>query len=231
MKRFITVMVISATALGVLSGCASNNAQSQGGQTPQIIENQTMDGEAQGESADTQAMSEDIQDMVKPADAILRCMVENNLKYDPEDSTFFWKALYYFAGAYAQDYPESEFDANTGALTLPRYTMRALGSVISSEYTDLPAIPAEMSANVVYNPDNDTYTLYTGDIGLAESSITSFSDNGDGTYNITVELKSKEDGKLIASGDFKITKNEYALDIIDAPFIYSIVSLDYKEGE
>ena len=109
--------------------------------------------------------------------------------------------------------------------------MRAYASVISSEYTDLPAIPAEMSANVVYNPDNDSYILYTGDVGLAESKITSFSDNGDGTYNITVELRSKMDDTIIASGDFKLVKNEYAYDIIDPPYIYSIASLDYKVGE
>lgn len=230
MKRFIAMTLISATALGVLGGCGSNSTAQNAG-TDQNASQETTQDTAQGTSADTQSMSQDIQDMVKPADAILRCMVENNMDYDPEDSTFFWKALYYFAGAYAQDYPESEFDANTGALTLPRYTMRALGSVISSEYTDLPAIPAEMSANVVYDPDKDAYTLYTGDIGLAESKITSFSDNGDGTYNIVVELRGTTDDKLIAQGDFKIASNEYALDIIDAPFIYTIVSLDYKEGE
>ena len=88
-----------------------------------------------------------------------------------------------------------------------------------------------MSANVVYNPDDDTYTLYTGDVGLAKTNITAYTDNGDGTFVITVELRGADDDKLIATGDFTIAKNDYANDIIDPPFIYTITALDYKEGE
>lgn len=228
MKKFIAITMASAMTVSALAGCASNgtagnndNTKTESTETAQTTE----------DTADIQSMSDEIKDMVEPADAILRCMVENNMEYNPDDSLFFWRALYYFAGAYSQGDTDVEYNDETGELTVPRHLMRAYASVISSEYTDLPAIPAEMSANVVYNPDNDSYILYTGDVGLAESKITSFSDNGDGTYNITVELRSKMDDTIIASGDFKLVKNEYAYDIIDPPYIYSIASLDYKVGE
>ncbi len=215
MKKFISIIVTFVIAAGVLGGCAQTQSANNN----------------VGSEANIQAMSEEIQDMVNPADAILRCMVENHLEFNTDDNLFFWKALYYFAGAYAKDYPEAVFDTDTGKLTLPRSIMRELGSVISSEYVDLPAIPSSMSANVVFNVDDDTYTLQTGDIGLAQSSITSFSDNGDGTYDITVELRGTVDDKLIASGNFKITENKYTKDLKEPSYIYSIVSLEYKEGE
>lgn len=226
MKKFIAIIMASTIAMGVLGGCSLFMTT-----TDESASSQAEDQELLKNAADIQSMTEEQQDMVEPADAILRCMVENNMDYDPHDPLFFWKSLYYFAGAYAQDYPESKYDPQTGELVLPRYTMRALGSVISSEYTDLPAVPSEMSANVVYNPDDDTYTLYTGDVGLAKTNITAYTDNGDGTFVITVELRGADDDKLIATGDFTIAKNDYANDIIDPPFIYTITALDYKEGE
>ena len=98
MKKFIAIAMASAMTVSALAGCASNgtagnndNTKTESTETAQTTE----------DTADIQSMSDEIKDMVEPADAILRCMVENNMEYNPEDSLFFWRALYYFAFAYS----------------------------------------------------------------------------------------------------------------------------------
>ena len=52
------------------------------------------------EEKNTLTAEETVATMQDPIDALARCMVENNLEYNPEDPNFFWTALYYFAGGY-----------------------------------------------------------------------------------------------------------------------------------
>ena len=121
----------------------------------------------------------DVGTMAEPADALIRCMLENDVKYDPSDEMFFWKAVYYFAGMYAPMHGLSEV-AEDGSMTLPRQTVQEFATVLFADYDDLLPLPEEMSENVVYSEETDAYTFYVGDRGLSETVITDFADNGDG---------------------------------------------------
>ena len=50
--------------------------------------------------------------------------------------------------------------------------------------------------------------FFTGDVGLAYSFISDLKDNGDGTYDVTVELRGTVEDDLIASGVFTIEEND-----------------------
>lgn len=78
----------------------------------------------------------DVGTMAEPADALIRCMLENDVKYDPSDEMFFWKAVYYFAGMYAPMHGLSEV-AEDGSMTLPRQTVQEFATVLFADYDDL----------------------------------------------------------------------------------------------
>lgn len=167
----------------------------------------------------------DVGTMAEPADALIRCMLENDVKYDPSDEMFFWKAVYYFAGMYAPMHGLSEV-AEDGSMTLPRQTVQEFATVLFADYDDLLPLPEEMSENVVYSEENDAYTFYVGDRGLSETVITDFADNGDGTFSMTAQLSGVEENDLICEGKFIITVNEYADGISRPIYFYSVVSAE-----
>lgn len=216
MKKALTILIFIMT-LSIFTGCSGRNNKPDDTIKDETIENQT--------DPSLEKMPEDMKTMAEPADSLLMCMVENNITYDPADSTFFWKALYYFAGIYGPSHTLAEVDEN-GVLKLPRQTLREYASTLFADYDDLLAIPPSMNSSIEYNSDWDAYILSTGDRGLSQSEITVFADNGDGTYTITVELKGTVENDLIAKGRFKLVKNEYTDGITEPTYFYSIASAE-----
>ena len=51
------------------------------------------------EVPENNTMPDNMANMTAPVDALARCMLENQLEYDPADPEFAWIALYYFTGA------------------------------------------------------------------------------------------------------------------------------------
>ena len=240
MKKFIYALALSVFTLSAAAGCSAQTAQENTQDTSQetVVEGtveETVEGtdekaEESGAASPMDSIDENIAMMVEPADAVLRCMVENNLDYAPDDDTFFWRTLYYFAGTYGGNDPGADFDPMTGELTLSGDTMMEYGSVLRAGLEELPKVPKALSSNVVTN-DDGSYTLFTGDVGLAYSFISDLKDNGDGTYDVTVELRGTVEDDLIASGVFTIEENEYVLSLNDPQYVYTITAMNgYTRG-
>lgn len=216
MKKILSILIFVMT-LSIFTGCSSRNDKPDDIIKEETSENQT--------DPSLEKMPDNMKTMAEPADALLMCMVENDIAYDPADSTFFWKALYYFAGIYGPGHTLAEVDEN-GVLKLPRQTLREYASTLFADYDDLLAIPPSMNSSIEYNSDWDAYILSTGDRGISQSEITAFSDDGDGTYTITVELKGTVENDLIAKGEFKLVKNEYTDGITEPTYFYSIAAAE-----
>lgn len=214
MKK-LKMLLCSVLAAAVFAGCAggqNGTAQSEG---------------TQRETEEPVSVPENMASMLEPADALMMCMLENNLEYSPSDSLFFWKALYYFAGIYAPAHDLAEVGED-GSMTLPRQTVQEFATALFADYDDLLPIPEEMSESVIYDSGWDAYTFYTGDRGLSEAEISTFVDNGDGTFTITAMLKDAVDGGLIREGEFVLEENPYVSGISRPIYYYSIKSAEIK---
>ena len=145
MKK-LKMLLCSVLAAAVFAGCAggqNGTAQSEG---------------TQRETEEPVSVPENMASMLEPADALMMCMLENNLEYSPSDSLFFWKALYYFAGIYAPAHDLAEVGED-GSMTLPRQTVQEFAAVLFADYDDLLPIPEEMSESVIYDSGWDSYTF------------------------------------------------------------------------
>ena len=206
MKRLTSSLVICMLMLGT-AACTSNTETDDPPQSQQI-------------SIDTETA---ISDMTAPVDALVRCMLENDMTYDPEDSEFFWTALCYFAGAYGQHHPLAELSDTD--LALPTQAVQEHAIALFADYDDLPEIPADLSFRVTYDADSDTYHFSLGDIGLSETTLT-FEEEQNGIVTVRAELRSTmEDKSLIGAWRVTMTENTYADSIEEPLYLYSISSV------
>lgn len=151
-------------------------------------------------------MPENMASMVAPVDALARCMVENNLEYNPEDPEVFWIALYYFTGGYGLNHPMVSEDENTYQLNVPSFVMEEHASVLFAEFDHLFDLPSIMTGNISYNPDYDMYYVSEGDIGLSKLQFTDCKKTSDG-YKIRAELIDVVEEELIQAFDVTLVEN------------------------
>lgn len=167
--------------------------------------------------------------MTAPIDALARCMLENNMEYDPKNPDFFWTALYYFTGAYGLDH-ELVKENDNYQLVVPRKAMQEHATALFADYDDLPELPDIMLGNISYDEAEDAYLVSQGDVGLSEMRLTAFEETEDG-FDVTAELWAtgpKEE--LIASFDVTLVKNAYADGIQNPIYLFSVASMKMTEN-
>ena len=168
---------------------------------------------------------ETVATMQEPIDALARCMVENNLEYNPEDPEFFWTALYYFAGGYGLKHEGVVELTDTYQLKIPSSVMEEYAIALFSDYKGLPELPDIMQGNISYDADEDAYLLSEGDIGLSETKLGDIRETKDG-YALIAELTSTDDEEeLIASFDVTLIRNTFADEIENPMYLCSVSSM------
>jgi len=178
---------------------------------------------------DPTVMPDNMASMTAPVDALARCMLEQNLEYDPADPEFFWTALFYFAGAYGLDHPLIEEEEGTWQLKVPTPVMQEHATALFAEYNDLFDLPSIMKGNVSYDPDWDAYFLSRGDIGLSEMRFTSYLKTDEG-HRLRAELWSTgPEEECFAAYDVLLTENAYADGIEEPLYFYSVKSISPME--
>lgn len=183
------------------------------------------------EEPENNTMPENMANMTAPVDALARCMLENDLEYDPEDPEFFWIALYYFTGAYGLDHPLIGQEEGSYQLNVPSSVMEEHASVLFAEYDHLFDLPSIMKGNVSYNPEPDAYFVSRGDIGLSELKFTSYAKTEDG-YAVTAELWSTgPEEELLRAYDVVLVDNPAAEDIDNLLYFYSVKDIIPVEAE
>ena len=177
------------------------------------------------------AMPADMASMVAPIDALARCMLENDLEYDPQDPEFFWIALYYFTGAYGLDHELIEEEEGTYQLQIPTPVMQEHATALFADYDDLFNLPSIMKGNISYDPDTDAYSVSRGDIGLSEMKLTSYAETEEG-YAVTAELWSTgPEEELIRAYDVTLADNTYVDGIENPLYYYSVADIVPVEAE
>lgn len=136
-------------------------------------------GEPQNESAAVQtetfipgsvpAESYDMEGMIPPINAMVLCMLEQDLSYDESDDTFLWNSVYYMISLYGT--MDSRAELTDGELILPAETVEDYAASLFTNYASLPQLPEELNDRVTYHEEDDTYHLARGDAGLCEIDI------------------------------------------------------------
>lgn len=177
------------------------------------------------EERNTLTAEETAATMQNPIDALARCMVENNLEYNPDDPDFFWTALYYFAGGYGLEHEGVAELTDTYQLKVPSSVMEEYAIALFSDYKGLPELPDIMQGNVSYDADEDAYLLSEGDIGLSETKLSDIQETKDG-YSLVAELWSTDENPdVIASFDVTLIRNTFADEIENPLYLCSVSSI------
>lgn len=184
------------------------------------------------EKPQNDTMPENMANMTAPVDALARCMLENDLEYDPADPEFFWIALYYFTGGYGLDHPLISQEEGSYQLNIPSSVMEEHASVLFADYNDLFDLPSIMKGNVSYDPDVDAYFVSRGDIGLSSMKFTDYEKTEDG-HKIRAELFSSMDEKeeLIQAYDVLLVDNPAAEEVDNPLYFYSVKDIVPVEAE
>ena len=173
-------------------------------------------------TADENKMPENMASMTAPIDALARCMLENNLEYDPEDPDFFWIALYYFTGGYGLDHELVTEQEGTYQLQIPTPVMQEHATALFADYDDLFDLPSIMKGNVSYDSGWDAYSVSRGDIGLSQMQIISYEKTEEGYLLRTHLLSTDSEADLIQAYDVTLIDNAYVDGIENPLYFYSV---------
>ena len=209
MKKIFALLLTGIMAFGMMA-CGNNNTEEP--------------------AAEQKEITADMESMTAPIDALARCMLENNLEYDPEDPAFFWTALYYFTGAYGFDHDLVTMEEGSYQLKIPTPVMQEHATVLFAAYNDLFDLPSIMKGNVSYDPDWDAYLVSMGDIGMSEMKLLSYTETMNG-YEVKAELWSTgPDAELIRAYDVTMIDSAYIDGITDPMYLYSISDIVMQEA-
>lgn len=213
MKKLTSSLVICMLMLGT-AACTTNTEADEPPQT------QEMTAEEKAQAVD---------DMTAPVDALVRCMLENDMAYDPKDPEFFWTALSYLAGQYGDQHQLAE--VTDSSITLPRKAVQEYAISLFADYSDLLELPDSLSGRVTYDEGTDAYTFGRGDIGLAETKLT-LQGEENGIVTVQADLVSlMADQDTIGSWTVTMTDNTYADGITDPLFLFSVASVTPLEAD
>ena len=178
------------------------------------------------EVPENNTMPDNMANMTAPVDALARCMLENQLEYDPADPEFAWIALYYFTGAYGLDHPMVGQEEGSYQLSIPTSVMEEHASVLFAEYDHLFDLPSIMKGNVSYDPDVDAYFVSRGDIGLSEMKFTDYEKTDEG-HKVTAKLVSTmdEEEELIQAYEVTLVDNPAVENVDNLLYFYSVASI------
>ena len=204
MKKLLALLLTGVMAFGLIS-CGNKPAE-----------------------PDPTVMPDNMASMTAPVDALARCMLENNLEYDPQDPEFFWIALYYFTGGYGMDHETVTVENGSYQLQIPTSAMQEHASALFAEYNTLFDLPSIMKGNVSYDPDTDAYTVSRGDIGLSEMKFISYEKTEDG-HVVKAQLLSTDSQEPIQAYDVVLTEN--ALAESNSKYFYSVKEIVPAETE
>ncbi len=209
MKKLIAMLLSVVLLLG-MTGCNKQPSEDVSASTTT-----QQDIEKQKELA--------LQKMQQPIDALVRCMIENDMKYAAKDPEFFWTALAYYVPEYAQEHPLATVEDDVVRLNTKAVQESAIA--LFAEYDDLLELPKDMENRVRFDDGKDEYIFARGDAGNSETEITVEEETED---HIVVTAVLYADTKQDVLGTWKVTliENTYADNITDPMYLYSVSSVE-----
>lgn len=162
------------------------------------------------------AQSGPMEGMVPPINALVLCMLEQDLDYDESDDVFVWNSLYYMISLYGQMDSRAELTDDT--LTLPGETVADYAAALFTHFDGLPQLPEELKDRVTYDEAQDLYHLARGDAGLSETRLAAAEKMSGGKLDVSGDLVALENERPLCSFRAVLSEN-------NSMFGYSISGL------
>jgi len=160
------------------------------------------------------AESEAMTGMIAPVNAVVMCMVENDMAYDRTDGLFLWRSVYYMLSLYGEMDQRAELTGDT--LIAPSEMVQDYAGAM---FGSMPALPQGVDKRLSYDEKSDSYLLARGDAGQSETVFTSVTVRADGLVELSGAMRALDDGSEIAAFSALLTPK-------DNMFGYEICQLD-----
>ncbi len=181
-----------------------------------------------GVSVNRQSMSDEFYVMTKPVDAVIRCMYENNMEYNPRNSEFFWKALSYFVGSYGINHELAEVEYDK--VKIPSNVVQEFATILFYDYDDLLPIPDSIKGDVTYDDYYGGYIFKINPSTLSYASLESVEINKDEYIAIAdFYTTGKNNVELTSKWKIKMVDNPYVSGIYNPHYIYTIKSIEKEQ--
>lgn len=154
-----------------------------------------------------------------PLSALALSMLEGDLAYDAGSDSFVWNALYYVLSLYGQE--DDRAQVTEQALLLPSECIGDFFAALFANRQELPAIPADLTHKVTYDPGTDLYELALGDPALVAIDLTSPIPMADGLFSLSGTLTAPDSGKVICSFRAVLTENDTMFGFSVVDFVFS----------
>lgn len=203
MKRLISICLVFVM-LVTLTACKSNKSEGDTSSEP------ISDNQVKTENTLCTGAPENSASMLHVFDALIMALTETGQPYDAEDSKAFWTELPYLIGEDGNLSSKATKD-HDGNLVLPSDAVKEFAAAMFASFKakdDLPEIP-DSDFMMVYDKQEDTYTLKPGDFGDTETKVVRCKDEGDDVYTVTVDFISTEDQSILSSWEIVMTKTRY----------------------
>lgn len=154
-----------------------------------------------------------------PLGALALSMLESGMDYDAGSDAFIWNALYYVLSLYGQE--DDRAQVTEHSLLLPSECIGDFFAALFAARPELPAIPAELSGKISYDPDGDLYELALGDPALTSIELASPAPAGGGLFTLDGTLTAPDSGSVICSFRATLAENDtmFGFSIVD--FVFS----------
>ncbi len=154
-----------------------------------------------------------------PLTALALSMLEGDLPYDANSDFFVWNSLYYVLSLYGHE--DDRAQVTEQSLLLPSECIGDFFGALFEGRQALPAVPAELTGKVNYDPSTDLYELALGDPALAAIELTSPAPTADGLFTLDGTLTAPGDGHILCSFRAVLAENDtmFGFSIVD--FVFS----------
>ena len=163
----------------------------------------------------------------KALDSLMLCSLERDLEYDCENATFFWYSIYYGVINHTSEIPLAEPIEED--IRVPKMAVQEFASGLFRDYSDLPAIPKELSL-VRYDENWDAYIFTPMPRGEIATRLLSASSFADGTIEAAAVLYNTQNDQPLFCGTFLLEENPYADGVTDAIFPYRVAEMKRSDA-
>lgn len=199
---------------------AADRSDADPADTPDASENQD-------KSSGTMIDVSELATMEKALDSLMLCSLERNLEYDCENAVFFWYSIYYGIINHTSEIPLAEQVEET--IRVPKMAVQEFASGLFRDYSDLPAIPQEISL-IRYDESWDAYLFTPMPRGEIATRLLSASSFADGTIEAAAVLYNTQSNQPLFCGTFVLEENPYADGVTDPIFPYRVAEMKRSDA-
>lgn len=141
---------------------------------------------------DMEEVRKKVESVLPILDSIVRTMeISSDTEYAPEDTEFFWTALYLMGNNWGTTHPLVAPGGDSvaiGATHVPTHVMEQFAGAAFATFTSLPPIPESLQSSIWLDEGNDVYVHEPSDMRGTVTKVENVSIAQDGSVIATVGL-------------------------------------------